>query len=71
MDKMQSTKSQTTLIFNELKKVEIPLFNSVVYFYRGKLSDFHDLLLKVGLDISTEQEGADGLCFDFGSVQAV
>ena len=47
------------------------MFNSVVYFYRGELSDFHNLLLKKGFDISTEQESADGLCFDFGSIQAV
>lgn len=60
------------MITNELKRLEIPIFNSVVYFYRGKLEDFRDLLLKEKLpEISLNQDNADGLSFDFGCYQAV
>ena len=51
--------------------MEIPIFNSVVWFYRGNLQDFHDLISKEGFEISTEQDNADGLSFDFDGDQLI
>lgn len=61
------------MISNELKlkKLEIPIFNSRIIFYRGELTDFQKLLLNEGFDISTEQENADGLSFDFEGTQLI
>lgn len=69
---MQSTNSQTTLTSKKLKKLEIPLFNCIVYYYRGELTDFIDLFKKEGFDVSEEDTiGADGLAFNFSSTQAI
>lgn len=73
MDKMQSTKSQTMLTTNELKKVEIPVFNSVVYFYRGNYQDFIKITKenKFDIDFDNTSSTADGLSFDFEGVQLI
>ena len=73
MDKMQSTKSQTTLISNELKKVEIPVFNSVVYFYRGSYDDFIKVAKdnNFNIDFENTSSTADGLSFDFDGEQLI
>lgn len=73
MDKMQSTKSQTTLISNEWKKVEIPVFNSVVYFYRGDYQDFIKIAKenKFNIDFENTSSTSDGLSVDFEGVQLI
>ena len=73
MDKMQSTKSPTTLISNELKKVEIPVFNSIVYFYRGNYDDFIKVTKdnNFNIDFENTSSAADGLSFDFEGVQLI
>lgn len=73
MDKMQSTKSPTTLISNEWKKVEIPLFNSVVYFYRGDYDDFIKIAKdnNFNIDFENTSSSADGLSFNFDGEQLI
>ena len=73
MDKMQSTNSPTTLTTKEWKKVEIPLFNSVVYFYRGDYDDFIKITKenKFNIDFDNTSSTADGISFDFEGVQLI
>jgi len=52
--------------------VEIPLFNSAVYFYRGTYNDFIKLAEENGFKTEWQNvEDADGLSFDFGSNQLI
>lgn len=73
MDKMQSTNSQITLTTKEWKKVEIPLFNSVVYFYRGDYDDFIKIAKdnNFTIDFENTSSTADGLSFNFEGEQLI
>lgn len=73
MDKMQSTNSPTTLTTKEWKKVEIPLFNSVVYFYRGEYDDFIKIAKDNNfiIDFENTSSTADGLSFNFDGEQLI
>lgn len=73
VDKMQSTNSQTTLTTKEWKKVEIPLFNSVVYFYRGDYDDFIKIAKdnNFTIDFENTSSTADGLSFNFDGEQLI
>lgn len=48
------------------------MLKTKVYFYKGKFSDFQNLMESEGYSTeSLEDSGIDGLCFDFGGIQAI
>lgn len=72
MDKQLSTSSQKTSITKKLTIVELKMLKTKVYFYKGKFSDFQNLMESEGYSTeSLEDSGIDGLCFDFGGIQAI
>ena len=68
MDNPQSSNSQNMLTF---KKLKVEIFNSDIWFYRGKYKDFLELLDKENKTISGDYEDCDGLTFNYGSLQVI
>lgn len=61
----------TTKESKNLQILEIPMFKSKIYYYKGKFSDFEKLLNIEGYSIDPHVGDAEGLCFDFDGVQAI